>query len=234
LRKAVALDAGDAAALIELGDLLAARGDREGAVKAYADALTIEPNADVERKRGALRPRAEAEQLPPQYQAIESAAQITRADLAALIGVRLAPLLQSMRVRDVGVMTDVRRHWAESWILAVTRVGVLDPYENHTFQPRTIVRRVDLAQAATRLLAQVAVIAPVQAKRWADARGRFSDIAAGHLAYPAASTATAAGVMSTSPDGAFQPARAVSGAEAIAALDAVRQMLPGPSDDKRP
>jgi S-layer homology domain len=122
------------------------------------------------------------------------------------------------------VMTDIRGHWAESWILAVTRAGVLDPFANHTFQPRTIVRRVDFAQATTRLLAKVAVVAPAQAKAWANARGRFTDIAAGHLAYPAASTAVAAGVMAALPDGAFQPSRAVTGAEAVEAIERLRAM----------
>ena len=62
------------------------------------------------------------------------------------------------------MITDIRGHWAESWILAVARAGVLDPFENHTFQPRTVVRRVDFAQAMTRLLAKVAVVSPAQAK----------------------------------------------------------------------
>ena len=171
--------------------------------------------------------RAEASRLPADYRAIESAAQITRGDLAALIGVRLGTLLQVTRARDVGVMTDIRGHWAESWILAVARAGVLDPFANHTFQPRTVVRRVDFAQAMTRLLAKVAVVSPAQAKAWANARGRFTDIAAGHLAYPAASTAVAAGVMTAAPDGSFQPSRAVTGAEAIEAIEHLRAMANG-------
>jgi hypothetical protein len=162
--------------------------------------------------------------LPADYRAIDSAAQITRGDLAALIGVRLTALLQVTRARDVGVMTDIRGHWAQSWILAVARAGVLDPFANHTFQPRTVVRRVDFAQAMTRLLAKVAVVSPAEAKAWANARGRFTDIAAGHLAYAAASTAVAAGVMTAAPDGSFQPSRVVTGAEAIEAVEHIRAM----------
>ena len=201
-RKAVSLDASDAASLVEIAQLLDARNEFDAALKAYTDALALEPNERVEAKRNAMVTRAEAARLPAEYRAIESAPQITRGDLAALIGVRLATLLQVTRARDVGVMTDIRGHWAESWILAVTRAGVLDPFANHTFQPRTVVRRVDFAQA---------IDAPARQgrrrrrrrrpKRWANARGRFTDIAAGHLAYPAASTAVAAGVMTAAPDG---------------------------------
>lgn len=223
-RKAVSLDSSDAASLVEIGDLLDARGDVDAALKAYDAALAVEPNERVDAKRNVLIMRAEAARLPADYRAIESAAQITRGDLAALIGVRLAPLLQVTRPRDAGVMTDIRGHWAESWILAVTRAGVLDPFTNHTFQPRTLVRRVDFAQAITRLLTKVAVVAPAQAKAWANARGRFTDIAAGHLAYSAASTAVAAGVITAAPDGSFQPSRVVSGAEAVEAIERLRTM----------
>lgn len=223
-RKALSLDASDAASLVEVAQILDARNDFDAALTAYNDALALEPSERVEAKRNAMATRAETARLPADYRAIEAAAQITRGDLAALIGVRLATLLQVTRPRDPGVMTDIRGHWAETWILAVTRAGVLDPFANHTFQPRTIVRRVDFAQATTRLLAKVAVVAPAQAKAWANARGRFTDIAAGHLAYPAASTAVAAGVMAAAPDGAFQPSRVVTGAEAIEALERLRAM----------
>jgi tetratricopeptide (TPR) repeat protein len=228
-RKAVTLDATDAASLVQVAELLDARDEFDAALAAYATALAIEPNERVEARRNALLTRAETARLPPEYRAIETASQITRGELAALIGVRLAPLLQVTRGRDPGVMTDIRAHWAESWILAVTRAGVLDPFANHTFQPRTVVRRVDFAQAITRLLAKVAVVAPAQARKWANARGRFTDIAASHLAYPAASAAVAAGVMTIEADGSFQPSRLVTGAEAIGAIETLRAMGNGSS-----
>jgi tetratricopeptide (TPR) repeat protein len=223
-RKAISLDAGDAASLVEVAQILDARNEFEAALKAYNDALALEPNERVEARRDAMTTRAEAARLPADYRAIASAPQITRGDLAALIGVRLAPLLQATRPRDPGVMTDIRGHWAETWILAVARAGVLDPFANHTFQPRTVVRRVDFAQATTRLLAKVEVVAPAQARAWANARGRFADIGTGHLAYPAASTAVAAGVMAAAPDGSFQPSRVVTGAEAVEAIERLRAM----------
>ena len=164
--------------------------------------------------------------LPEEYRAIDRAAQITRGDLAALIGQRLSGLLNATRPRDVGVITDVRGHWAERWILAVARAGVMDPLPNHTFQPRGVVRRGDFAQAVTRLLAKVAVVSPAEARRWTGARGRFTDMAPTHLAYPAASAATASGVMAATAEGGFQPNRVVTGEEAIAALDRLSQLSP--------
>ena len=48
-RKAVSLDASDAASLVEIAQLLDARNEFDAALKAYDDALTLEPN---ERGRG--------------------------------------------------------------------------------------------------------------------------------------------------------------------------------------
>lgn len=236
LQRANALDPADPVSLGTLGELLEQQGDDEGAVKAYTDALALEPSAAIESRRAAVRARLDLARLPEQYRAIPSSAQLTRAELAALIGVRLSTLLQAAPARDVGVITDVRGHWAERWIAATARAGILEPLPNHTFQPRAVVRRVDFAQAVARLLTLVASVRPERARTWVGARGRFPDLNVGHLAYPAASTATASGVMLPGPDGAFQPSRVMSGEDAIAALERLRALTapaPTQASDRR-
>jgi tetratricopeptide (TPR) repeat protein len=223
-RKALALDPTDAGSSVGVGDLLAEIGDLEGAEKAYTDALLLEPSEAVDAKLDGLRARIELARLPAEYRAIDTAAQITRGDLAALIGVRLAPLVQAARRRDAIVITDTRNHWASTWITAVARAGIVDPYDNHTFQPRSVVRRTDLALAMSRLLSRVAAANPAQGRAWESARVRFSDLSPGHLAYPAASMAVAAGVMRAGADNAFFPTQIVNGAEAVAAIVRVEQL----------
>ena len=221
-RKAVALDPGDASSFAQIGELLEAAGDLNGALTAYGQSVAIEPSAAIETRRAALLASDALARQPEAYRAIATAAQVIRADLAALIGVRLGAELQTMRPRDPGVVTDVRNNWAELWIMAVTRAGVMEAFANHTFQPRTVVRRTDLAQAVSRLLDVVAPAAQLAA--WQSARPKFPDLVNSHLAYPAASEAVASGVMTAAADGSFQPARAVTGAEAIQAIDRLQQM----------
>jgi tetratricopeptide (TPR) repeat protein len=224
-RKAVALDPSDAKSLAQIGDILEGRGDVAGAEKAYVDALAIEPIADVEKRLDAIRARSALARLPAEYRAIDQAAQITRADLAALIGIRLGSLLQGgPRSGDAALITDVRNNWAATWIMSVARAGVMDPFANHAFQPRSVVRRTDLAQALARLLARVAAQNPARAQAWESARVRFSDLSPGHLAYPAASVAVAAGVLKTSGENSFQPSRPVTGAEAIEAVNKIETL----------
>jgi len=224
-RRAVALEPGDAASLAQIADILESRGELEAAEKAYADALAIEPNGQVEKRLAALRDRIAIARLPAEYRAIDVTPQITRAELAALIGVRLAPLLEDGVGRaDAALITDVRSHWAANWILAVARAGVIEPFANHAFQPRTLVRRVDLAQAVARLLPRAAAADPVQLSTWQNTRLKFSDLPASHLAYPAVSAAVASGVLAVTADNAFQPSRAVSGAEAIDAITKIEAL----------
>ena len=231
-RKALALDPTDVASIVGVGDLLADSGDLDGAEKAYTDALLLELNEAVDAKLDAVRARVELARLPAEYRAIDTAAQITRGDLAALIGVRLAPLVQAARRSETVVVTDARNHWAATWIMAVVRAGVIDPYDNHTFQPNGIVRRSDLALAMSRLLSRASAGRPAQARAWESARLKFSDLQPGHLAYPAASIVVAAGVMKTGADNAFQPQQIVNGPEAVAAVvrvEAIAASLPAPA-----
>ena len=225
-RRAASLDPGDAASLGQIGEILEARGDFEGAVKAYTDALALEPGADLERRLDGVRAKAALERLPAEYRAIDQAAQISRADLAALIGIRLGALLPAARRGDAALITDVRNNWAATWILSVTRAGIMEPFANHAFQPRTIVRRTDLALAVARILAlpRIAGQNSARAKTWESARLKFNDLSPSHLAYPAASMAVASGVMKTAGENTFQPSRAATGAEAIDAMAAIQAL----------
>ena len=99
-----------------------------------------------------MRSRADLAKLPEEYKAIGNAAQVTRGELAALVGVRLASLLQAAARQEAVVLTDVRSHWAAPWIMASVRAGVMQAYPNHTFGPRGVVKRLDLAEVASRVL----------------------------------------------------------------------------------
>ena len=135
-----------------------------------------------------------------------------------MFGVRLDDLLKSAPRPNAVVITDMRGDWASPWIMAVARAGLMEVYPNHTFQPNAIVRRDDLAQAASRALALIAAGNPKVAATVKNARGRFPDVPQGHLSYQAVSVAVESGVMTATADGTFQLSRPVTGAEAVAAI----------------
>lgn len=223
--KASALDPSDARALLLIADVHERRGEIERTLEALTAAAALEPDEAVDARIETLRARVAFEALPEAYRTIESSPTLTRAQLAALFGIRLEDLLARAGRRAAVVVTDTRGNWAAPWILAVTRAGIMEVYPNHTFQPGAVVRRSDLAVAASRALALIAAENPRMGAVWRKARHRFPDVAPGHLSYPAASMAVEAGVMQAMPDGSFHLTRPVTGAEAIAALTRLQALV---------
>jgi len=217
LRQAVTLDPGDSRTWVQIGEVLEAQGELDGAADAYARALAIEPSAGLAARADAVRERATLARLPAEYGALAEAPILTRGGLAALLGVRFEALLQGAPER-AAVVIDAREHWASPWILLVVRASVMNSYPNHAFQPTAPVRRGDLAEALSRVLERLATDRPRMPRPWQGARPAIVDLPPGHLGYPAAAVVVTAGLMSLTGDGRFQPSRAVSGAEAIDAV----------------
>jgi hypothetical protein len=102
----------------------------------------------------------------------------------------------------------------------------MDPFANHTFQPRTRLLRVDLATAVSRLLPLVASGRP-ELQRWTKERPKIADVSPGHLSYPAVALAVASGTMPLVEGDRFVVARPVTGAEAIEVVDRLRALAAG-------
>ena len=222
LRRATELDPLDAAAFVQVAELLESRQDVVGAVAAYRKAVELDPTPELEARLATVAKSAREAALPGEFRVALNAAQITRGDLAAFIGVRLEALVQAAPVRQV-VMTDIRAHWASSWITRVAGAGIMVPFDNHTFQPNASVRRGDLAVAVSRILTLIASGDPALRARLAQ-RPAIADVNRRHVQYAAASAAVASGVMPLLEGDRFQVGRPVPAAEALDVLDKVRAL----------
>jgi tetratricopeptide (TPR) repeat protein len=220
LRKSVALDGGDARALASLGEALEKQGDIEGAIDASQRALALDGSEANRRTLDRLRERVSTTGVPAEYRSIPALTQVTRGDLAALVGIRLqAVLAAASRRGQTVVATDVRGHWASVWIMAVTRANVMEVYANHTFQPAAPVRRIDMAQVVARIFSMVAPGAGGALMRPA-----IADVPADHLSYAEVAVAVSSGIMSLVDGGMFRPSRALTGAEAVDAIDRLERL----------
>jgi tetratricopeptide (TPR) repeat protein len=217
-RQAAKLDPTDVRALTTIAEIYEGRKAWTDAATAYDAVNAVEPSDTMAAKADAMRAKAAFDAMPEEYREIDSAPTVTRAQLAALLGVHLESLLRRARPVTPALMTDVRSNWANLWILAVTRAGVIEPYPNHTFQPAATVRRTDLAEAVSRALGLIAVEKPRVAGRWRDPHAKFADLAPSHPAYAAAARVIAAGVMAPLEGETFQPTRPVTGSEAVEAV----------------
>ena len=214
-QQAIKLDPTDARALTIVAEIFETHGAWMKAADAYAAVNAVEPSEAVAAKSDQMREKAAFEAMPAEYRSIDQSPTVTRAQLAALLGARLEDLLRRARGANIGVVTDTRGNWAAPWILAVTRAGVMEPFPNHTFQPNALVKRGDLAQAASRVLTLIAADKPKLAARWRDPRPKFADVSTAHLSYPAAARSVSAGVMAPLEGDTFQLIRPVTGSEAL-------------------
>jgi len=227
-QKALALDPTDPRAFSGLATVLEERGNPDGAISALERAYALEPTDAIRQRIERLRERGQARGLPPEYAAIPGLPQATRGDLAALVGIRLRTVLAAAKSRPSVVATDVRGHWASRWVMDVIRSGVMDVLPNHTFQPRAVVQRAELAQTCSRLL----VIAGASPSRADRARVSMADVGAGHLSYDDIAAAVAAGVLALE-GGSFRPSRVVTGKEAADAIGRIERITGRPRSGNR-
>ena len=95
----------------------------------------IDPGLNLGGRIAATAERARESRLPAEFRAALTAPQITRGDLGGTD--RRAPrgsLLQRAPCAQV-VVTDTQGHWAAPWITETASAGIIEPFENHTFQP---------------------------------------------------------------------------------------------------
>lgn len=223
-RKSSELEPDEPRSHVILGEIYEARGDFAKAAEEFGNAVALQPDETLSLRIENLRARAAFAAMPAEYRGIGDAAVITRGQLAALLAVKLEPLLSGARTVSAVVITDTRSHWASPYILAAARTGVMDVYPNHTFQPEAPVRRADLARIVGKVLELVVKRRPQLAAAWRNPRRKFPDVAPGHLSFPAAALAVESGVMTTAADGSFQLTRPVTGAEGVAAVDKLAEL----------
>jgi len=212
-RKAVDIDPADARSMAGIAAILESQGDILGALASYERARAIDPSEVPDSALTRLRAAAALAKLPAEYRAIPTNASVTRADIAALVGIRLEALLARARPRQA-IITDLRGHWAQSWITLVVRAGVMDTLANYEFEPARPVRRNELSATVARLIALIAATKPEVTKKLVNSKVVINDVPSTHLSYAAVAVAVASGVMPLS-NGNFDLLRGVSGAEAV-------------------
>jgi len=225
-RRAIQLDSSDADAYAALGGILETRGKFREAAAAFTSAFKIDPKPAWKSRADALADKADMSSVPAEFRSLGTAPTVTRGQLAALVGIRLEPVLEKVTQRLTPVATDVRGHWAEPWILPVTQTGVMDVYPNHTFLPGSTVLRSDLARVVSQLLTIIAAQRPTDLAKWRAARPVFPDLPASNVYYGSAALAVSAGAMSALEDNKFSPRTPATG-EAVTAAVARLQQIAG-------
>jgi tetratricopeptide (TPR) repeat protein len=208
---------GDRAVLMRLGEILVELTEHNRALEAYRRVLARDPrDEEAQQKARSVREALELLQMPQEYRRIFGAETINRADLAALVMVKVSALSR-VTAGPAKVAIDISGSWARDHVIRALALEILDVYPNHTFQPLATVRRGDLARAVQRVL---------DILKWPPAAGPTpTDMSSNNLFYSPASRVVAAGLMDLTPGGAFEAWRPVTGQEAIDVVEGLVRLV---------
>jgi tetratricopeptide (TPR) repeat protein len=222
--QAIALEPRNIEAYRLRGDALREMGDLELALEAYRQGMLRSPDDNSLAALYQQTKRSfDRESFPSQYFSIAESPKLSREQLAALLFVKLRPAFGDAPRRDNVIATDIGDSWARQFIREVVAAGILQVYPNHTFQPRALVRRADLAVALSSAMSALAPGAiPKETPRVA-----IADVPPGNLNHGPVALAISLGLLSLDSSGRFNPQQFVAGAEGIAASDSlVRRAIP--------
>jgi Tfp pilus assembly protein PilF len=221
-----ALEAGmaDKAVLREYAEFLAESGELGLSLEILEKLAEAEPrDAALAKRIEDIRSKLGVYELPSQYDGIQHLQAVAREDLAALIGVRFEGFLDAP-ARRTEILVDITLSWAQRFIVKVASLEIMSVFDNHTFQPRRIINRAELADAAVRLIGVLqsrgARFVPLVETR----RIQIADVSPDNLHFEAITRAIGYQIMTVTPERNFEPERTVSGEEAIRVLDLVLRL----------
>ncbi len=207
-----------------LAGLFFQRGELGRSLELYEKLKELEPQDPEALKRiEEIKAKLGVFELPSQYAAIPALEAITREDLAALIGVKFEDALDAP-ARRTEILVDIAMSWAQRFIVKVASLEIMSVFDNHTFQPRRIINRAELAETAVRLMgvlqARGARFVPLVEAR----RVQVVDVSPDNYFYPSITRALALQIMSVTPERMFEPERVISGEEAIRVMDLILRL----------
>ena len=179
--------------------------------------------ADLVDRADGLERRLEFAKLSERYARIREAERVTREQLAALLAAEIGEP-DDDRNTDPVIAIDLERSWAASLIQTAVGAGYLRLFPDHTFKPRALVTRAELAES---LATVFGTFDPEALRAAADDSSRLglSDVPRDHRNRAAVAIAAQLGLLRVSDTGMFRPRAFASGAEAVRAVSALRDLL---------
>lgn len=224
LKAALAREPDSKPLLRTYADLLYGAGDYGLSLETYQKLVELEPqDKELALRIEDLKARLGFVELPSQYKAIVATDSITREDLAALIAVKFKDDFNAPE-RQTQILVDIATSWAQKFIIKVASLNVMPVYDNHTFQPRRIINRAELAETLSRLTdflrGRGARFVPLLETR----RIQIADVSPDNFYYQPIVKVVSYQIMDLTPDRLFEPERTVSGEEASRILDVVLRL----------
>ncbi len=123
-------------------------------------------------------------------------------------------------------MSDISTHWARNFIEDVVKLQVrgLEAYPDHTFKPDLLITRGEYAFMLEDLLIAILRDESLATKHIGASQSRFPDVNPGAPYYNAICNMVDKNIMNANISSEFEPTRSVSGAEALLAIRALKEL----------
>ncbi len=181
-------------------------------------------NKEVQERIEGLKNRLGIYELPSLYNAIPASPAIAREDLAALIAVKFKGEIDGSELAPP-ILVDISISWASKFILKVTSLGIMDSFENHTFLPRKLVNRAEMAEILVRLVNALKNKGHRFTAQIPPDKIRISDVPPENFYHAPITQVVSYQIMDLTPLRTFQPDAVVSGKDAVKILDIVLALI---------
>lgn len=225
LKAASSAEPENADILRNYAEILFQAGQITKSLSRYEQLSKLEPeNEETQDKIKDLRSQIGIVELPPLYGSIPSSKAITREEMAALLAVKFKGIVDEP-TETPPIIIDTSVSWASKFILQITSLQIMNTYPNHTFQPKKILNRAEIAKIFSRLANYLEKKGFKLFQQIPPDKIRISDILPQNYYYPSIVKMLSYGIMELTMDRAFQPDLTVSGEEAIKLLDIILALI---------
>ena len=191
----------------------------------YEKLNKLEPeNKEIAGRIEGIENRLGIYELPTRYNSIAFSEAVSKEEIAALLAVKFKGILDEVPGTPP-IIIDIATSWASQFILQVTSLGILDIYPNHTFQPKKIVTRAEMAEILLRLIDYLKKKEFKFIQQIPPNRIQISDVASHNYYYKAIIQILSYNIMDLSLEREFNPDLPVSGQESIRLLDIILALI---------
>jgi hypothetical protein len=152
LKAASSNEPGNREILKNYAETLYQAGNYSRSLEIYEKLQAVDPeNKEIKKQINSLKDRLGIFELPSQYDSIAYSEAVTKEQIAALLGVKFKGIVDEVSTSPP-IIIDIATSWASKFILQMTSLGILDIYPDHSFQPKKIVTRAEMAEILVRFI----------------------------------------------------------------------------------
>jgi hypothetical protein len=140
--------------------------------------------------------------------------------MAALLAVKFKDVLEETNKKPP-IIIDIATSWADDYILQMASLDLLDIYPNHTFRPKKIINRAEMAEILLRLVNYLSDRGFRFMQQIPPENIQISDVSIDNYYYQPIIQILSYDIMSLSLDKTFKPDFPVSGPDSIKLFDII-------------